>query len=265
MEGKKVLWVLFSVTLVLVVVLAAGLFLLRPKTAKPAEAGVQAPPSVQGFDAYEYVRGTSETPGLAPPPGKPPEQVTIVVGQQPGQAAPAPATEPVPAPPPSPAPGVETAPVQAAPPAPKAEAAPAAKPEAAPAAKPAAKPVVAVAAKPGAAPAAKPAAAIAAKPAAAPVAKLAAKPKQVRVKEYWIQTGSYSSASRAEEVVQALADKGLAAKTSTRQLDGQTHFRVRVGPYASRAEADKFLAWLQAIKGFETSYISQVSAQRTIN
>jgi len=250
MEGKKVLWVLFSVTLVLVVVLAAGLFLLRPKAAKPAEAGVQAPPSVQGYDAYEYVRGTSETPGLAPPPAKPPEQVTIVVGEQPGQQAPAPATEPLPAPPtaPAPAPRVEAAPVQAAPapapaPSPKAEAAPEAKHAAG------------VAAKPAAVPAAKPVVKAAAKPA----------PRQVRVREYWIQTGSYSSASRAEEVVQVLADKGLAAKTSTRQLDGQTHFRVRVGPYTSRAEADKFLAWIQAIKGFEASYISQVSAQRTLN
>jgi DedD protein len=83
------------------------------------------------------------------------------------------------------------------------------------------------------------------------------------VKEYWIQTGSYSSASRAEEVMRALADKGLAAKTSTQQLDGQTHFRVRIGPYASKAEANKFLAWLQALKGFEESYISQVIARRT--
>jgi DedD protein len=83
------------------------------------------------------------------------------------------------------------------------------------------------------------------------------------VKEYWIQTGSYSSASRAEEVMRALADKGLEARASTLQIDGRTHFRVRVGPYASKAEANKFLAWIQAIKGFESSYISQVSARRT--
>jgi len=250
MEGKKVLWVLFSVTLVLVVVLAAGLFLLRPKTAKPAEAGAQAPPSVLGYDAYEYVRGTSETPGLAPPPAKPPEQVTIVVGEQPGQAPPPAAAEPLPAPPAAPAPAPAAAPrVEAAPaPAPKAEA----------------KPAVAAAGKPAATPAAKPAAAPAAKPAAKPAAAPAARPapRHIQVKEYWIQTGSYSSASRAEEVVRALAEKGLAATTSTRQLNGQTRFRVRVGPYASRAEADKFLAWIQAVKGFESSYISQVSAQR---
>jgi cell division protein FtsN len=259
MEGKKVLWVLFSVTLVLVVVLAAGLFLLRPKTAKPAEAGVQAPPSVLGYDAYEYVRGTTETPGLAPPPAKPPEQVTIVVGEQPGQAPPPAAAEPLPAPPPGPAPApaaaprVEAAPVQAAPaPAPKAEAKPAVKPAGKPAATPAAKPAAAPAAKPAVKPAAKAAAAPAVRPA----------PRHIQVKEYWIQTGSYSSASRAEEVVRALAEKGLAATTSTRQLNGQTRFRVRVGPYASRAEADKFLAWIQAVKGFESSYISQVSAQR---
>jgi cell division protein FtsN len=223
MEGKKVLWVVFSVTLVLVVVLAAGLFLLRPKSPKATEAAGREPPSVQGYDAFEYVRGTSATPGLAPAPAQPPQQVTIVVGEQPGQAPPAVAPQPAPALQP------ESAPAQAPAPAPRIEAPPV-QPAPAPAAKPVAKPA----------------------------------PKQVRVTEYWIQTGSYSSASRADEVVRALADKGLASKTSTRQLDGKTHFRVRIGPYASKAEADKFLAWIQDLKGFEGSYISMVNARRTI-
>ena len=64
MEGKKVLWVIFSVTLVLAVVLGAGLFLLRPKQPKAAETAGRETPSVQGFDAYEYVRGNVHTNSL---------------------------------------------------------------------------------------------------------------------------------------------------------------------------------------------------------
>jgi cell division protein FtsN len=284
MEGKKVLWVIFSVTLVLAVVLGAGLFLLRPKP-KAAETAVREPPSVQGFDAYEYVRGSSEAPGLAPAPGEPPKQMTIVVGEQPGQAAPAVVPEPAvtvqPAPTVQPALAPQPEPVIAKQPAPAAQPAPAPQPEPviarqpAPAAQPAPapQPEPAIAQEP--APAAQPAPAPQAEQApaprievppakAAPAPKPAARPapRQIRVTEYWIQTGAYSSASRADEVVRELAEKGLATKVSTRQINGKTSFRVRVGPYASKSEANKFLAWIQDLKGFESSYISMVSARR---
>ena len=35
-------------------------------------------------------------------------------------------------------------------------------------------------------------------------------------------------------------------------------FRVRIGPYASRVEAEKFLAWVQRVDGLDGSYISEV-------
>lgn len=213
MEGKKVLWVIFSVALFLVVVLAGGLYFLRPKPQKAAEAPAKEAPSIQGFDAFEYVRGRSELPGLAPAEEKP-EETVIVVGERPPAAKPAekirPADERQPA----------------------AEA-------------PAAKPAPAAAAS---APAEK---------------KQPPAPKQVRVSEYWIQAGSYISASRADEVARTLEEKGLAAKTTTRELDGKTHFRVRIGPYASKAEAEKFLSWIKELQGFESSYISMVYSRRT--
>jgi DedD protein len=106
----------------------------------------------------------------------------------------------------------------------------------------------------------------ASKPAAKAVAKPAGKPasKPERVTEYWIQAGSFSSAARAEEVARRLEERGLAARTSTRDLNGKTHFRVRVGPYASKAEAEKFLGWIRELKGFETSYISMVAGRRAM-
>ena len=232
MEGKKVLWVVFSIALVLVVVLAGGLFLLRPRQARPAEAAPGQAPSIQGYDPYEYVRGPSETPGLAPSPAEPQPSV-IVVGEKPG-SAPAPSVEAQASPPA----GEPVRPVQPAVAVKPAEVRPESRPEARPEPRPAVRPAV--------------------KPAAAP------KPGTVRVTEYWIQAGSFSSASRADEVTRSLEEKGLAARTSTRDLDGKTRFRVRIGPYSSRDEAEKFLAWVQELKGFETSYISMVASRRAM-
>ena len=234
MEGKKVLWVVFSIALALVVVLAGGLFLLRPRQTRSAAAPAGAAPSLQGYDPYEYVRGTSEPPGLTLPPTES-QPVVIVVGEPP--AAQVPQQPPLQAeqasePQPLPAKTIE----------PRAAAGSPSVVQAAPAVKPAAKPAAQAAAKPA--------------PKAAP--------KAVRVTEYWIQAGSFSSAARAEEVARRLEERGLAARTSTRDLNGKTHFRVRVGPYASKAEAEKFLDWIRELKGFEASYISMVAGQRAM-
>ena len=263
MEGKKVLWVVFSIALALVVILAAGLFLLRPRQPGGSAASGTVAPSLQGYDPYEYVRGTSIPPGLTPPPAESQPQV-IVVGEPPSQ---------------------ERA-VAAAPPASEPLVPPAAPPERVPqerAPQGRASAVVAspqIAEKPGpiAGPAARPAASAEpaprkrlaqervpqerASPVAAPPKRLAARPKAVSVTEYWIQAGSFSSASRADEVTRRLEERGLAARTTTRDLNGKTHFRVRVGPYTSKAEAEKFLDWIRELKGFETSYISMVASKR---
>jgi cell division protein FtsN len=247
MEGKKVLWVVFSIALALVVVLAAGLFLLRPRPPKSPEASATAAPSLQGYDPYEYVRGTSVPPGLTPPPAGS-QPTVIVVGEPPAGEAPlSPAIEPLSSPGQVP-PAAEGQP--AAPPeqtvaitTPSGTSAPAAR-RPAPAVKPAAQPTKA--------------------PPKRAAAAAAPRPKAVSVTEYWIQAGSFSSASRADEVTRRLEERGLAARTTTRDLNGKTHFRVRVGPYTSRAEAEKFLGWIQELKGFEKSYISMVATRRTM-
>jgi cell division protein FtsN len=249
MEGKKVLWVVFSIALALVVILAAGLFLLRPRQAKSSEA--PAVPSLQGYDPYEYVRGTSAPPGLNPTPAQS-EPVVIVVGE------------------PSSAPPVvqqEAAPVAAAEPR-LAEAharayAPAAAPAAQSAAKPAAPPERAPEER-AATPQKRPPQERVITPPERASARPDSRPKSLSVTEYWIQAGSFSSASRADEVSRRLEERGLAARTTTRDLNGKTHFRVRVGPYTSKAEAEKFLGWIRELKGFETSYISMVASRRSM-
>jgi cell division protein FtsN len=73
---------------------------------------------------------------------------------------------------------------------------------------------------------------------------------------YWIQTGSYKSKSKADSCNAVLLENGLAGRILTKTVNDDTYFRVRLGPYANKNEAEKFLTWIQKIDGLEGSYIS---------
>jgi cell division protein FtsN len=254
MERNRVLWVIFSISLFLVVVLAGGLYLLRPVTDKDAEVVTGQTSPLRGFDAFEYVRGKSELPPLEEEPEEAEEMVIIV-----GEREEAPSEEPEAAFPEVPEKAVppmldsqasRTAPKATAP----AATAPVARPSTAPSTtRPAAAPVART-------PTARPASRH--EPAARPAPQPAARPREVSVTEYWIQAGSYTSSSRAQEVADVLGEQGLVSKITTRTLSGGTYYRVRIGPYMSKGEAEKFLEWVKAVKGFESSYISMVYAKR---
>lgn len=228
MERNRVLWVIFSISLFLVVVLGVGLYLLRPVPEKGREAAAQAAAPGSGFDAFEYVRGRSELPGVeqtVAPAG--PEDVIIVIGE-----------------------GGQT---------------PAALPASAlPAAAPPSEPLAAAPRTP-----APPAASLAPKtgaPSARGARSLQSAPEPSRttksVTEYWIQMVSVSSLGSAEEAARSLEQKGLAPVVTTRELSGKTYYRVRVGPYPTKAEAEKFLQWVRGLEGYESSYIAMASARR---
>jgi hypothetical protein len=90
--------------------------------------------------------------------------------------------------------------------------------------------------------------------------------KQItRSYEYWIQAGSYKSKNLAEIQSAKLSDHGFACQLITKEQSGTMYYRVRIGPYQNKAEADKFLSWVKAIDGMEDSYISQLRSQRGIN
>ena len=82
---------------------------------------------------------------------------------------------------------------------------------------------------------------------------------------YWIQTGSYKSQTRAEELATALEGQGLAGRVFSYTSGPQTYFRVRVGPYTNKGEAEKFLASVRRIQGLEASYISMVGTAGKLN
>jgi len=226
MERNRVLWVIFSISLFLVVVLAGGLYLLRPVSKQDAQVSAEETPSIRGFDAFEYVRGKSELPGLT----EEPEEMVIIVGER------------------------EEAPTQEPP----------VRPEETktiiPVPEKAIEPAPRVVSRPKAT---RPAATV---PVTRPVQKPAPQPapREVSVTEYWIQAGSYTSTSRAQEVAQALEDQGLVSKITTRALSGKIYYRVRIGPYQNKPEAEKFLGWVKAVKGFESSYISMVYTKRRV-
>jgi cell division protein FtsN len=242
MERNRVLWVIFSISLFLVVVLAGGLYLLRPVTDRDAEVATGQTSQLRSFDAFEYVRGKSELPVLEEEPEEAEEMVIIV-----GEREEAPAEEPE---------AEFEPPEKTVPPRLDSQAAPAAPRAAAPkATAPVTRPTTTR-------PPTRPATPVARAQARTPVAKPAPQPREVTVTEYWIQAGSYTSPSRAQEVAASLEEQGLVSKITTRSLSGQNYYRVRIGPYMSKGEAEKFLEWVKAVKGFESSYISMVYAKR---
>jgi cell division septation protein DedD len=227
MEKQKIFWVILSVTVFVVVVLVVGLFLLKQDPAGLAVApAATEPPADTSTGIYEFSRDVSSAEGDT-------EVLRFVIGG--GEAG-------------APAAGSASAPA-----APESGAAPSA---------PALPSTSSAAVKP-AAPAAKPAASTAAKPAAAaPAAKPTA---TARGPEYWIQTGSYKSQTRAEELSQTLTAKGLAGRVFSFAKANETFFRVRIGPYTNKQEAEKFLAIIKTIQGLEASYISLVPGTRSLN
>ncbi|HSI47718.1 MAG TPA: SPOR domain-containing protein [Ideonella sp.] len=86
---------------------------------------------------------------------------------------------------------------------------------------------------------------VATKPARDPAAILAGEPSPAPAAAgpeaftYFVQAGAFSSANDAEQQRAKLAIQGLVAKVSEREQSGRTVYRVRLGPYANRDEAER--------------------------
>jgi cell division protein FtsN len=66
--------------------------------------------------------------------------------------------------------------------------------------------------------------------------------------------------------VSLLESKGLGSRVFSWTSKNGTFYRVRVGPYSNKGEADKFLSLVKQVQGLETSYVSMVPAARiTVN
>jgi DedD protein len=93
------------------------------------------------------------------------------------------------------------------------------------------------------------------KPAPAPAPKPVAAPKPKSEAAYWVQIGSYTQKSGADKAKMSLSERGLGSVIFDGDIQGKTFYRVRVGPYVSRAEADYWLRFVKEIDGFENSQV----------
>jgi DedD protein len=92
-------------------------------------------------------------------------------------------------------------------------------------------------------------------PAPKPAAKPAAPPKPKSDAAYWVQIGSYTKKSGADKAKMSLSERGLVSVIFDGDVQGKTYYRVRVGPYVSKAEADYWLRFVKDIEGFENSQV----------
>ena len=254
MEQQKVLWIVFSVTLFLVVVVVVGFvwFLPSEKESETGELTAGAEPSAKVFDPIVWVRDDEEVPGMSEEAdaGETTEEaegdLLLVYGETSTQVE-APVTSfidengggagvrVVKTPPPAVTPAVRI------PTTPTAIAVPSASPRLEPEI---------------------------ADMRITEVRSSAVKvepPATERITQYWIQAGSFQSQSRAEQTQSKLAEKGWNTRIISRDISGEIYFRVRLGPFDTKGEAGKFLDWITDIDSFESSYISQVYTTRAIN
>jgi DedD protein len=250
MEKKKLLLVAISVGVFLVIVIGVSILAFSPRTPSPAavkpakpapaekaEEQPEAPETPASVNAVELVKGFDDIQGLqAVPEEKPQDNVFYIYGENPGELVTVERSSG----------GSENRLVVDVP-RPSAVAVP---------------DTPRVAAKPVPAPAARQTPATAARktPAAAPAPKAAPAPTKAR-DNYWVQTGSFSTIARAEAVKDTLSAKGISSLVENREVQGKTYFRVRVGPYVSKNEADYWLALIKSIHGFEESLVFKAPAR----
>ncbi|MAG13028.1 MAG: hypothetical protein CMN78_00340 [Spirochaetales bacterium] len=242
MEHQKVLWIIFSVTLFFLVVVVVGFIWLLP----PEEGGddgisrlARRPDSaVDQLDPIEWVRESTEVPGISPAEIETEESgdLLLVYGENEDAKTDEGLADPTPVAQKEDtedsvkvAVVVEDRPVRTS-------------------------PTVAVQTQ------RQEPLVVKVVPKAAPLT-----PKTVHVTQYWIQAGSFKSRSRAENTQGFLAERGWNTRIISRDVADDTFFRIRVGPYESEGEAEKFLGWIKDLETFESSYISQVYTTQLVN
>ena len=104
-----------------------------------------------------------------------------------------------------------------------------------------------------------PAKTAAVKPAAEkPVVASAKTVKSYDNSKFWIQTGAFSTIKYAEGAKDYLAERGISSIIEDPVINGKTWYRVRVGPYTTRDEANYWLALVKSINGFSASQVWEI-------
>jgi DedD protein len=239
MEKKKLLLVAVSVGVVLLVILIIPLLIISPRKdfgspLQEQSAVIEPPNLTQGWESVRepepVVTAVDEIPASSANSSRTAASVTTLT---------------IPAPRSGGVPDAAVSPVQQASRARPVQAVEAPR-EAKQPAKPAA--VKPAAAKPAAE---KPAVEkpVVAKPAAAKPAK------SYDSSNFWIQTGAFTTIKYAEGAKDYLAERGITSVIEDPMINGKTWYRVRVGPYTTRDEANYWLALVKSIDGFSASQV----------
>ena len=96
-------------------------------------------------------------------------------------------------------------------------------------------------------------------------AKASSSAKTVSAPKYWIQAGSYSSKKNAEEARNALSAEKIASEIFTyTDANGTLFYRVRIGPYTTKSEAEYWQSRVALIEKFSgaKTYITDSSAKK---
>jgi cell division protein FtsN len=244
MERKKILWIIIAVGATLTIILALGLVLVSGGKTRmpldPATLNLKASPRISFPEDFARP-GASILPTASPSPNQDGD-VIVVYGENPDFASPLPRTSAMPA-------GQVAMNPETAQPTPGWASAKPANPTAATPKPRVSTPVVAKN--------------LPEKPAAkAPVSN--AKPKLITMTEYWIQAASFKSKGHAEEFKASLASSGLSSIIRTKDVDGQTLYQIRIGPYSTTREADGWLSRIQKLPDCTKAYRTIVYAKHSI-
>ncbi len=96
-------------------------------------------------------------------------------------------------------------------------------------------------------------------------AKTVSAKTEVPAPKYWIQAGSYSSKKNAEEARNALSAEKIASEIFTyTDANGTLFYRVRIGPYTTKSEAEYWQSRVALIEKFSgaKTYITDSSAKK---
>ena len=232
MEQQKTLIVIASVALFVAAVIGIGLIFFYPRAEGPSDVPLRVVEEASGrqaFDPIEYLRRPDATaPGFVAEPQPADGDLIIIFDEDPRAA-----DSDVPS---APQPTRED-PIAAVQP----EQQPAPSPRPAPSA-----------------PAPRPA------PAPQP-APTQPRTREVRVTEFWIQVIASPSRDRVEQARVRLEENGLRGRVTTRTVNETVFYRLRVGAYDRREEAEQFLDWIRRIDGFGESFISEEYPMRTVS
>jgi cell division protein FtsN len=82
--------------------------------------------------------------------------------------------------------------------------------------------------------------------------------------KYWVQLGSYTVKNNADEVRAALEEEKIPSEIFTHQDGNKLYYRVRVGPYSTKSEAEYWQKRILTIPQFKSAkpYITNSSGKK---